>query len=66
MKFTPQQKLIIATAEALGYTGEHALNTSGNPDEDEIEMVEAEMATGSTMYEAIEEVVRTRKHREQA
>jgi len=55
----------------LGYKGEHELRTSGKHDEDEVDMVFAEMqhdfksVPRRSLDDAIHEVVRTRKHREQ-
>lgn len=65
---TPQELKIVKRAEQLGYTGDHALQTSGNPEEDELDFVFDEMKTHPdwSLDHAIHEVVRTRKHREQA
>jgi len=63
-KALPNECDIIARAQRLGYEGELALNTSGNPDEDEVEMVVELLSAGSSLNDAIEEVVRTRKYRE--
>ena len=48
----------------LGYVGIHALNTSGNPDHDEIDMVQEYVANGASLDSSIYEVIRTRKYRE--
>lgn len=59
------EETVTERAWALGYTGDHELRTSGDPAEDEVGMVQDAVATGQPLDEAIHEVVRTRKWREE-